>query len=116
MKFALIFAIACVQSIQLDKKSKSDPICSSAGCTQYTHPAAAPAYPIDYPVADFGVDHHIKESQASEKAAEESLDHDWTPTKDKDGKWIVPTVDAEFKLAQREKSDDPTCSSDDGSP
>ena len=93
MKYTFgILAIASVQAIHLSKEAthKSDPICSSAGCTQYLHPEGAAGHPMDYPVADFGVDHHIKESQASEKAAESTLDHDWTPKKDDDGKWIVP--------------------------
>jgi hypothetical protein len=36
-----------------------DPICSSAGCTQYLHPKIE-TYPMDYFVPDFGLDHEIK--------------------------------------------------------
>tara|TARA_B110000285_G_scaffold226539_1_gene286467 strand:+ start:809 stop:1069 length:261 start_codon:yes stop_codon:yes gene_type:complete len=44
-------------NIQLD----SDPICSSAGCTQYKAPEVK-THPMDYFVPNFGVDHHIEES------------------------------------------------------
>lgn len=40
---------------------KDDPICSSAGCTQYKHPAFE-TFPMDYPVPDFGMDHEIKQT------------------------------------------------------
>jgi hypothetical protein len=33
-----------------------------------------------YTVPDFGIDHDIKASKASEKAAEASVGHVWTPT------------------------------------
>jgi len=40
---------------------ESDPICSSAGCTQYKRTPAPPGPPMDYPVPDFGVDIDIKD-------------------------------------------------------
>lgn len=46
-------------AVSADVQMKSDPICSSAGCTQYEHPKLE-TYPMDYPVANFGVDHDIK--------------------------------------------------------
>ena len=114
MKFTFaILAVASVDAISQKSLKKSDPICSSAGCSQYLHPQQGPGHPIDYPVADFGVDHHIKETQAYEKQAEEQVGVDWVPKKDADGKWDVPKVDIDFKLAQ--KKDSPSCSSDDGS-
>jgi len=39
--------------------SKSDPICSSAGCTQYEHPHKD-TYKMNYFVPNFGKDHDIK--------------------------------------------------------
>ena len=46
--------------------------------------------PRNYFVPDFGVDHNIAISLNNSKS--------WTPTKDKEGKWIVPENDVEFKL------------------
>ena len=48
----------------------SDPICSSAGCTQYKQPEGEPSHPMDYFVPDFGVDHDIKDSFTGLKTAE----------------------------------------------
>jgi hypothetical protein len=39
-----------------DLKMESDPICSSAGCTQYPHPSKDRGYKIDYFVPNFGAD------------------------------------------------------------
>ena len=83
---------------QSELNLRSDPHCSSAGCTQYKFPAADPAksHPVDYPVPDFGVDHDIISTQNSSANAEQDLDLQWNPTSF-DG---VPKVDAEFKLMQ----------------
>jgi hypothetical protein len=43
---------------------ESDPICSSAGCTQYSHPNAGKGIPRDYFVPSFGKD---KEMVATQK-------------------------------------------------
>jgi hypothetical protein len=40
------------QMIQIG--SSSDPICSSAGCTEYEHPKKKKGYPMNYPVPNFG--------------------------------------------------------------
>jgi hypothetical protein len=37
-------------------KIESDPICSSAGCTQYAHKKTPLGYPLDYPVPNHGAD------------------------------------------------------------
>ena len=96
---------------------QSDPICSSAGCTQYEHPKLE-TYPMDYPVANFGVDHDIKASQTHTDQVEKSLGYTWNPDQDDDGKWIVPTEDAEFKLtgtkADVHLESDPAFNSDEG--
>jgi len=47
-------------NVQIDSEVLSDPICSSAGCTQYKLPDDGPRYPMDYFVPNFGVDHDIK--------------------------------------------------------
>lgn len=57
-------------------QSESDPICSSAGCTQYKHPAAE-THPMDYFVPDFGQDHDIDHSISNEKIASKIVGHKW---------------------------------------
>jgi len=47
--------------IQLD----SDPICSSAGCTQYKHKKTPLGYALNYPVPNNGVDRDITDTHAS---------------------------------------------------
>ena len=49
-------------AVSADVHQKDDPICSSAGCTQYKHPETE-SWPKDYPVANFGVDHEIVASE-----------------------------------------------------
>jgi hypothetical protein len=48
----------------------SDPICSSAGCTQYKHKKKELGYKINYPVPSFGRDNDINDNFASLKLAE----------------------------------------------
>jgi hypothetical protein len=67
-------------NIQLD--AESDPICSSAGCEQYKQPEGPPKHPMDYFVPNFGVDHHIKESESSEKWASKEIGHTWVWVKE----------------------------------
>jgi hypothetical protein len=50
---------ASALAVTADLHQQDDPICSSAGCTQYKHPVLT-TYPMDYPVPDFGIDHEIK--------------------------------------------------------
>jgi hypothetical protein len=45
--------------VQLDSDVVSDPICSSAGCTQYKHEDKKLPYPINYPVPSWGQDRDI---------------------------------------------------------
>jgi len=49
--------------IQID--SSSDPICSSAGCTQYEHPTKKKGHPMNYPVPNFGEDQGVKDAAKS---------------------------------------------------
>ena len=44
----------------------------------------------DYFVPHFGVDPDILATQESEVQASNTLNHDWTPTQDKNGYWNVP--------------------------
>lgn len=61
-------------------------------------------HPMNYPVADFGVDHDIKHS----------LEHstEWTPVKDEDDKWVLPSPDIEFKLLQTDVVREPLLAND----
>jgi hypothetical protein len=63
--------------LQTQSSSQSDPICSSAGCTQYKHPDPPAGHPMDYPVPDFGVDHDIVSGFQSLAAAEKIRNHHW---------------------------------------
>jgi len=54
----------------------SDPICSSAGCTEYKN-KSVPTYPMDYFVPNFGMDHDIKKSENSEEWASKEVGHTW---------------------------------------
>lgn len=68
---------------------------------------------MDYPVPDFGIDHEIKQTHDHIAQIEKQLGVTWNPDQDDDGKWIVPTEEADFKLAGT-KADihlesDPTC-------
>jgi len=54
---------------------KDDPICSSAGCTQYKHPNNEEDIKRDYFVPDFGKDHLLKQSDSSIAYAESKLGH-----------------------------------------
>ena len=53
----------------------SDPICSSAGCTQFKHKKAKLGYPIDYPVPSFGADPDITANANSLSIAEAMHKH-----------------------------------------
>lgn len=84
---------------------QSDPICSSAGCTQYKQPEGKPDHPMDYFVPDFGMDHDIKDSFQGLKVAETQLNHNWDFQFVKKPEWEkgykVPDfgVDEEIKYA-----------------
>ena len=87
-----------VALVLLGVASASDPICNSAGCTQYKFPKDKD-HPKDYFVPDFGIDPDIASTQAHEHAASGRLNHTWTPTFDiKKDEWVVPHEDADFKL------------------
>ena len=75
------------KAVQLESAEKSDimiesdPICSTAGCTQYGHPAAKdsttepPPAAVDYPVPNFGKDPDMVSTLNSIKIAEEMNTH-----------------------------------------
>ena len=53
-------------------KIQSDPICNSAGCTQYLHPSEE-GWKKNYFVPNFGKDHDIEETQKSIASAEKAV-------------------------------------------
>ena len=54
---------------------EDDPICSSAGCTQYKHPEAPAGHPTDYPVPSFGADPDIEATANSISIGEAMYNH-----------------------------------------
>jgi len=83
-------------------QTNSDPICSSAGCTQYKHKKTPLGYDINYPVPNFGVDHDIIDSQASVSQAQTDLGHDWEfGTKASKAKWHNPAKDVDYNFAPK---------------
>jgi hypothetical protein len=72
-----------VKALQLDAdiNIESDPLCSTAGCTQYLHPAPedSPRFPppaaVDYAVPSFGKDPDMESTMNSLKIAEDSVNH-----------------------------------------
>ena len=66
--------------VQTELSMESDPICNSAGCTQYKHPDLQDKnkWPINYAVPNFGMDRHIIDSLADTKVAEQIVGHTWT--------------------------------------
>ena len=72
-------------------QTASDPVCSSAGCTQYKHAHKKLPYPVDYPVANHGEDPEIQASIDNEKLASEMVPHKWEfGTKASAAKWENP--------------------------
>ena len=61
-------------------------------------PTDPASHPVDYFVPNYGVDHDIIATQNHEKLVAKQMGSKWEPKQDKDGKWIVPTEDAFFKL------------------
>ena len=56
-------------------QARSDPICSSAGCTQYEHPAPPKGHPMDYFVPNFGADPDMEGTANSIDIAQEMIGH-----------------------------------------
>ena len=83
-------------------RSRSDPICSSAGCAQYKHPAPAAGHPMDYPVPDFGQDPDIADTLRHEQMSSKMVGHKWemkTPASAL--KWKNPAKDVDYNFAPK---------------
>ena len=88
--------------VDSDMDAVSDPICSSAGCTQYKHKKKPRGYDINYPVPDFGVDHEIIASHASLDLAEEMKSHKLEMGTEKSkAKWHNPAKDVDYNFAPK---------------
>ena len=77
--------------------TQSDPICASSGCHQYLHPDPKEGnndWPINYPVAHFGMDRDIQGSFEDLAEAERIVGHKWTSMGTKENK-------EKYKLAAR---------------
>jgi len=65
------------EDIQIATEAGSDPICNSAGCTQYKHPKKDRGYDIDYPVVNLGQDREISDHFTNLDMAEKIVGHHW---------------------------------------
>jgi len=80
------FQVQTGEKIHAD--SESDPICSSAGCTQYKHKSKGLGYKINYGVPSFGADHLMNQNKESLDLAEKMVGHKWNWKEDKDEKVV----------------------------
>jgi len=88
--------------VQTDEQSESDPICSSAGCTQYKHKKKPLGYKINYPVPNFGVDTDIIDNHASLELAEGMKSHRLAlGTEASKAKWHNPAKDVDYNFAPK---------------
>ena len=93
-----------IEDVQAESEvnTESDPICSSAGCTQYKHKKTPLGYPINYPVPNNGVDSDIVDSHKSVAQAEADLGHDWVfGTKASKAKWHNVAKDTLYNFAPK---------------
>lgn len=85
-----------------DLHTESDPICSSAGCSQYKHKKKPRGYDINYPVPNFGVDRDILDNHASLGLAEGALSHKLEMGTDKSkAKWHNVAKDTDYNFAPK---------------
>jgi hypothetical protein len=77
----------------------SDPICSSAGCTQYKHKKKGLGYDIDYFVPNFGRDSDINDNFNSLSTAEGMVGHTLQlGTAASKAKWKNPAKDVDYNF------------------
>ena len=77
---ALLIAASAINVDRVYLQTSSDPICNSAGCTQYLHPESKDALgpsDINYHVPHFGMDTDIRHSFEDLKIAEGIVGHQW---------------------------------------
>merc|ERR1719213_119822 len=100
MTLATVSAVKIYPSfLDSDMQIQSDPICSSAGCTQYKHKKKALGYDIDYAVPNFGRDHDINDNFDSIKLAEGMIGHNLQlGTAASKAKWKNPAKDVDYNF------------------
>ena len=92
-----MFKVALVVASASAIKIYSDPICNSAGCTQYKHPDSKEAkYDMDYFVPHFGMDRDIQGSLENLHVAEGIVKHHWVGI-DKD-KYANPAKKVDYNF------------------
>lgn len=95
-------AISALTQTDSNIQTSSDPICSSAGCTQYKHPGGKLGYDINYGVPHFGADIDINDSKASLALAEAQAGHKWEfGTAASKKKWHNVAKDTLYNFAPR---------------
>merc|ERR1712147_611322 len=88
-----------IDDLQIDSDVQSDPICSSAGCSQYKHKKKPRGYDINYPVPNFGVDHDILDNHHSLAISEGALGHKLEMgTEASKAKWHNPAKDTDYNF------------------
>ena len=86
---ALLIAASAVNTDRIYLQMSSDPICNSAGCTQYLHPEAKDTLSdaqLNYKVPHFGMDRDIQGSFENLKVAEGIVGHRWVDFGSKESK------------------------------
>lgn len=90
-----------VQSLS-QLNTESDPICSSAGCSQYKHKKKPRGYDINYFVPNFGVDTDIIDNHHSLAISEDALSHKLVMgTEASRAKWHNVAKDTEYNFAPK---------------
>tara|TARA_B110000285_G_scaffold221619_1_gene274821 strand:+ start:151 stop:537 length:387 start_codon:yes stop_codon:yes gene_type:complete len=83
----------------VDIQMESDPICSSAGCSQYKQPEGPPQHPMDYFVPNFGMDKDIIATETDEKVASALVGHAWSfKTPESWEKWRNRAKDVDYNF------------------
>ena len=86
----------------MESEVHSDPICSSAGCTQYKHKKKDRGYDINYPVPNFGRDTDMIDNDHSLAISEDALSHKLNlGTEESKAKWKNPAKDTDYNFAPK---------------
>ena len=107
-KTVCLVTLALFSSETSALKIKSDPICSSAGCSQYKHPHEKEDHKVDYFVPNFGAkDSVLTHNDESLAYAEAKLNHHWNWSKSKDDvkkDYFVPNFGMDVDIADSLKN------------
>lgn len=80
-------------------ESESDPICSSAGCSQYKHKKTPLGYPINYSVPNHGPDPDMVATKKSIEIGEASHSHKLVMgTPESKAKWHNVAKDTDYNF------------------